>query len=228
MELMGEDLTRDNRGYFTSKTALDSETIERVSGEEKGPRIPDPMVFDLVRPLGAKRGETELNTLVPTPLTRKTQRVDDASDPLGLVRRSPDRQGIEWAPEIEYVLTDGLAFELELPMENISVEAYKVAGQATFGTLWNHRFIHGAQAIAQYNRDPRLWTTTWLYLAGLRIDKTWSIFGMFGPRFEHGNSIGGLNKELLSNVMLFADVTNRLVGGRRTLGRYSMVMQPCW
>lgn len=50
---------------------------------------------------------------------------------------------------------------------------------------------------------------------------------MFGPRFEYGNSIGGLNKELLSNVTLFADVTNRLVGGR-TLGRYSMVMQPCW
>jgi hypothetical protein len=51
--------------------------------------------------------------------------------------------------EIEYALTDGLAVELELPMENISVEAYKVAGQTTFGTLWNHRFIHGAQAIAQ-------------------------------------------------------------------------------
>lgn len=72
----------------------------RLNGcpERKGPRIPEPMVFDL---------------------------------------------------EIEYALTDGLAVELELPMENISVEAYKVAGQTTFGTLWNHRFIHGAQAIAQ-------------------------------------------------------------------------------
>lgn len=201
---------------LSSNESEKSETIERVSGEEKGPRIPDPMVFDLVRPLGAKRGEAEFNTLALIPLTRKTRRVDDASDPLGLVRRSPDRQGIEWAPEIEYVVTDGLAFELELPIENVSVEAYKAAGQATFGTLWNDRFIHGAQVIAQYNRDPRFWTTTWLYLAGFRIDKTWSIFGMFGPRFEHGSSISGLHKELLSNVTLFADVTNRLVVGVET------------
>jgi hypothetical protein len=33
------------------------QTIERASGEEKGPRIAEPMVFDLIRPLGAKRGE---------------------------------------------------------------------------------------------------------------------------------------------------------------------------
>lgn len=193
-----------------------SSTIERVSGEEKGPRIPDPMVFDLVRPLGAKRGEAEFNTLGVIPLTRKSRQVDDASDPLGLVRRSSDRRGVEWAPEIEYVLADGLAVEFELPMENISVEAYKVAGQATFGTLWHHRFIHGAQVIAQYNSDPRFWTTAWLYLAGFRIDKTWSVFGMFGPRFEHGSSLSGLHKELLSNVTLFADITNRMVAGVET------------
>lgn len=202
-----------NRVFAVDAPSL---TIERVSGEEKGPRIPEPMVFDLVRPLGAKRGEAEFNTLGVIPLTRKSRRVDDASDPLGLVRRSSDRRGVEWAPEIEYVLADGLAVEFELPMENISVEAYKVAGQATFGTLWQHHFIHGAQVIAQYNGDPRFWTTAWLYLAGFRIDKTWSVFGMFGPRFEHGSSLSGLHKELLSNVTLFADVTNRMVAGVET------------
>lgn len=190
-----------------------SDTIERVSGEAKGPRVPEPMVFDLVRPLGAKRGEGEINVLGLVPLRRKSRTVDDVPDPLGLVRRSPDTQGIEWAPEIEFALSDGLAFEFKLPLENTSVEAYKGAGQVTFGTLWNDRFIHGAQTILQYDREPRLWTTTWLYLAGLRMDDTWSLFGMFGPRFELGDAIGGANAELLGNVTLFADVTQRLVAG---------------
>lgn len=39
------------------------------------------------------------------------------------------------------------------------------------------------------------------------------LFGMIGPRFEHGNPIGGRNTEVLSNVTLFADITERLVGG---------------
>lgn len=212
---MGQDfLERPRNPVFTAD--IPPSTIERVSGEEKGPRIPEPMMFDLIRPLGAKRGEAEFNTLGRIPLTGKTRRVDGVSDPLGLVRRSPDRQGIEWAPEIEYVLTDGLAVEFELPLENLSVEAYKAAGQATFGTLWDHRFIHGAQVIAQYNIDPRFWTTTWLYLAGFRIDKTWSVLGMFGPRFEHGSSNGRFHKELLSNVTMFADVTNRVVAAVET------------
>lgn len=111
------------------------------------------------------------------------------------------------------MLTEGLAFELELPLENGFVEAYKAAGQATFGTLWDHRFIHGAQVIAQYDRQPGTWTTTWLYLAGARWNNLWSIFGMVGPRFEHGSSIGARHTEILGNVILFADITDRWVGG---------------
>lgn len=192
------------------------ETIERVSGEERGPRIPEPMVFDLVRPLGAKRGEGEVNMLGRVPLSRKARRVDNAPDPLGLVRRSPDRQGIEWAPEIEYTIRDGLAVEFELPLENGHLEAYKGAGQITFGTAFNHHFIHGAQAIVQYDLDPKVWTATWLYLAGVRLDKTWSLFGMFGPRHEIGAATGGRQVELLSNITVFADVTNRVVAGVET------------
>lgn len=215
-ESVDEDLMRKFRGGGIGRAESSVGTIERASGEEKGPRIPEPMVFDLVRPLGATRGEAEFNTLGLIPLVRKTRKVDDVADPLGLVRRSPDRQGIEWAPEFEFVLADGLAVELELPLENASVEAYKAAGQATFGTLWDHRFIHGAQVITQYDRQPRIWTTTWLYVAGFRFDQRWSLFGMIGPRFEHGNPIGGRNTEILSNVTLFADLTDRLVGGIET------------
>lgn len=215
-EIWGDNLTRKLQARRGLGGDEDSATIERVSGEEKGPRIPEPMVFDLVRPLGAKRGEAEFNTLGLIPLARKTRTVDDVSDPLGLVRRSEDTQGVEWAPELEFVLTEGLALEFELPMENVSVEAYKTAGQLSFGTLWDNRFIHGAQVIAQYDRQPGLWTTTWLYLAGFRFDETWSLFGMVGPRFEHGSQIGGRNVEMLANVTLFADITDRLVGGIET------------
>lgn len=36
---------------------------------------------------------------------------------------------------------------------------------------------------------------------------------MVGPRFEHGSPIGGRHTEILGNVTLFADITDRLVGG---------------
>ena len=64
---------------------------------QDGPDIPEPMVFDMIRPLTAKRGEVEVNTLV--------QR--DLSGPRGEV---------EWAPEIEMAVADGFAVELELPL----------------------------------------------------------------------------------------------------------------
>src|SRR5688572_24541264 len=59
--------------------------------------IPEPLAFDLVRGLGAARGELEVNTL-------------------GVV--SLRRPGIHWAPEVEYAFLDGHAFELELPFAN--------------------------------------------------------------------------------------------------------------
>lgn len=191
-------------------------TIERVSGEDKGPRIPEPMVFDLIRPLGAKGGEREVNVLGLAPLRHKSKQVDNVADPLGLVRRSPDREGLEWAPEIEYAVCDGVGLEFEVPMENAHLEAYKAAGQITFGTGLNHRFIHGAQAILQYGRDAGLWTTTLLYLAGVRFDETWSVFGIFGSRAEIIGPVSNKAVELLSNVTLFADVTDRIVAGIET------------
>ncbi len=188
-------------------------TIERVSGEEQGPRIAEPMVFDLVRPLGAKRGEGEVNVLGMVPLRSASRRTNGTPDPLGLVRRSPDRQGLEWAPEIEYAVCDGVALEFELPLENGRLEAYKTAGQVTFGTAFDHRFIHGAQAIVQYDRHPSLWTTTVLYLAGYRFNETWSVFGMVGSRAEVSGQVPRKEIELLSNATLFADLTGRLVAG---------------
>jgi|688.fasta_scaffold151460_4 hypothetical protein len=106
---------------------------EELYDGDDSPRIPEPMVFDLVRPLGAKRGEAEVNTLAVIPLNRNMGRV-------------------EWAPEVEFAIADGLAFEFELPFEEWSLKSYKTAGQITFGKAFNDSFIHGAQGILQGNR----------------------------------------------------------------------------
>ncbi len=219
-QVMAETPSRrplDSRGCPSSMAAdQSSQTIERVSGEARGPRIAEPMVFDLIRPLGAKRGEGEVNVLGLIPLAQESRRMNGAQDPLGLIRRSPDRETIEWAPEIEYAVCDGVALEFEVPMENSHLEAYKGAGQITFGTALNHRFIHGAQAIIQYGRDSSVWTTTGLYLAGFRFNDTWSVFGMVGGRGEILGSVPNKEAEFLANVTLFADVTDRMVAGIET------------
>ncbi len=75
--------------------------------------IPEPMVFDLVRGLGAVQGEAEVNVLGVFPL------------------RTSDPHGVEWAPGIEAAVLDGFALEFELPLEDTHLEAVKFAAQYT-------------------------------------------------------------------------------------------------
>ncbi len=86
------------------------------------PRLPEPMVFDLVLPLGASKNEFEVNTLF---------QYDFAND------------SVELNPEFEYAYADGYGIELELPMKNTAIDAYKLALQGTFNFLNNRKFIHG-------------------------------------------------------------------------------------
>lgn len=186
-----------------------------VEGRE--PRIPEPMVFDLVRPLGALRGELEVNVLGLVPLNRARGGTAALPDPLGMVPRSPDRRGIEWAPEIEYAVWDGFAVEFELPFEERHLEAYKAAAQLTFGTAFNDTFIHGMQVIVQYDIDPRITHPTFLYIAGWRIDEVWSTLLMVGFRseIESRRDVAERTEKLL-NWSLFADVTDYMSLGLET------------
>jgi hypothetical protein len=124
--------------------------------------MPEPMVFDLVRPLGAKRGELEVNTL----LVQSTQR----GAPLA------------WAPEIEWAFRDGLAIEGELPLENGQLKTYKVALQGTLRSNANGPFQHGWQMIGQRVRANDSWSADALYLAGYRLRPTITLFTMSGVR----------------------------------------------
>lgn len=97
------------------------------------PRIPEPLVFDLIRPLGAEKGELEVNSLF---------RIAPSDQP----RR------LQWAPEVEYAFAEGYGIEFELPLENAGVASYKGAIQGTLPGPWKRRFIHGWQAIGETAR----------------------------------------------------------------------------
>ena len=95
----------------------DSHARERRSSraQDGAPGIPEPMVFDLVRPLGGKKGELEANVLGLIPLRRRAGAIDQVPDPLGLVPQSRRSAAIELSPEIEYAVRDGVALELRCP-----------------------------------------------------------------------------------------------------------------
>jgi hypothetical protein len=167
---------------------------EELYDGDDAPRIPEPMVFDLVRPLGAQRGEAEINTLAIIPLNRR----------LGVA---------EWAPEVEVAIAEGVAIEFELPFEEWSLKAYKTAAQVTFGRGFNDSFIHGAQGILLYDRETSRWSPTLLYLAGFQFDENWSALAMAGLRTEFEGDDRGNRTEKLFNFSLF-----RHVGDYTTLG----------
>lgn len=153
------------------------------------PHIPEPMVFDLVRPLGVKRGELEMNTLSQYQIAGGH---------------------VEWAPEIEYAILDGLAVELELPFNNTTLEDYKFAIQ---GTLTDHdpHFAHGWQLIGKYLRHEEHFSADFLYISGYRFGSRWATLNMFGLR---GNELGERNKLLgLVNLNLFYNVNDNLAFG---------------
>ncbi|MFK4870464.1 hypothetical protein [Novosphingobium sp. ZW T3_23] len=150
------------------------------------PDVPEPMVFDMVRPLGAKAGELEVNTLAQTRLS------------------GPDRT-VEWAPEIELAVADGFAVELELPFEGKRVTDYKVGLQGTFGTLAEGRGVHGVQYLGLYNRENARWESSALYLLGFRFDERWSMMAMAGlGDVSSGRDGGG---RLLLNHSTFYDLS---------------------
>lgn len=185
------------QGYRFSTNWPEQFGAEELYDGDDVPRIPEPMFFDLVRPLGAIRGEAEINTLAMIPLNRNMGRP-------------------EWAPEVEFAIADGLAFEFELPFEEWSLMSYKTAAQITFGKGFNDKFIHGAQGILVYDKAIGNWSPTVLYLAGIQIDETWSALAMAGLRTELGGEDRVGRTQRLLNVSLFRHVSDYTTLGIET------------
>lgn len=183
---------------------------EDAASEDDQPRIPEPMVFDLMRPLGAHQGELEVNVLGLFPIASRGEG-GGVPDALGL-----PGEGVEWAPEVEYAVLDGFTLELELPFENTTVAAYKGGAQWTFGKAFGNSFIHGAQFIVQYDRQPANWLPTLTYVAGMRFSRTWSVLGMFGFRGVTNPEHPGDELEGIMNISVFADVAPHITLGVET------------
>jgi len=187
---------------------------DRSASEPHPVRIPEPLLFDLVRPLGPTRGDFEFNTLAIFPWSARTNRAGD--DPFGPGPTTKDRGQIEWAPEVEIALSDRFAIEFELPFEGTRLEELKVGLQWTFGTAFNNHFIHGMQVLIEPTPQFETWSSTLLYVGGLRFDETWSTLVMFGGRMDLEGPDNIETFERLFNVSLFADVNEWLTVGLET------------
>lgn len=175
------------------------ESDPRVPGLFPGsaPHIPEPLMFDLVRGLGARRGELEVNTLLVVPV--------------GAVPY--------WAPEVEWAFADGAAIELELPIHGTKLEAIKFASQLTLPSRRPHsrftqaRFIQGVQTIMEMPLHGPPLELSALYLAGLRVNPILSFGLMVGPRvhIQPEDPVA-----LLHNLSVFADVGERATVGLET------------
>ncbi|WP_437224356.1 hypothetical protein SH661x_003594 [Planctomicrobium sp. SH661] len=175
------------------------------------PLIPEPMIFDLVRPLGEHRGAAEVNILSLFPLGGR--RTLEYVDPLGIVHVSEDRGHIEWAPEYEVAIRDGLAIEFEFPFESGTLEALKTAVQWTIGTALEEHYIHGVQVIVEPTVDFQNWNLVALYLGGYRFNETWSTLMMIGGRAVTGPNVRHDEREFLFNYSVFANVSDHITTG---------------
>lgn len=128
--------------------------------------IPEPMVFDLVRRLNSQKGEYELNALGFQSGKHRFDRYD-------------------FNPEFEYAFMDGFAGELELPLKDHDIHAYKGALQYHFGEDRFH-IHHGVQFIVENLRYENVNELSPLYIQAGRYDFHHSYLVMIGNRFHQG------------------------------------------
>lgn len=186
------------------------------AGQDHRAVVPEPMVFDLVRPLGVRKGELEINVLAIHPLTRRRTGSTRAGDELGLTPLSRDRRQTEWAPEIEWAPFDDFAVEFELPFEGSKLEEIKLALQWTFDSPIEDRYMHGFQGLMERTLDTNTTAWTGLYLGAYRFNDRWSMLGMTGLSHETGPGVGGIGgdrTQILNNLNLFYDVNEHWVLG---------------
>lgn len=153
-------------------------------------RIPEPMVYDLVRPLGVRQGDMEINALGDY---------------------NPYTGDMNWAPELEYGLADDLAIEIELPFENASHERYKVAIQQTLNIDEVQGMANGWQVFVDVNKHTKAMSADATYIHALKWADQWSSLSMLGLRVHDINRSAQV--DYLLNNTVFYDVSPRLTLG---------------
>lgn len=179
---------------FCAVSALAASSAALASATENHyPDIPEPMVFDMIRPLGSAKGELETNVLVLAPL-------------------SGPHRGVEWAPEIEYAFADGYAIEFELPFVNSRLSELKLGLQAAFGTLNQGNSAHGVQYLGIYDRETREYSSTLAYMFGHRFSERVSTMSMVGIG-DVRPGVAGAKPSLIVNQAAFLDTATSTVIG---------------
>jgi hypothetical protein len=183
-------------GTLVAVAEVEPRGAEDAAASDNALLIPEPLRFDLVRPMLPDAWELEANVLVEVPL------------------RTDGEGRVEWAPEVEVALPGGIALELELPIEDTTVQAVKGAAQITVGRI-GASTVHGAQLIVEGGTSGLEWEVSPLFLLGHRLDATWSVLGMAGFRLTtrpEDHAIG----EVLFNPTVFADLSRHASTGVET------------
>lgn len=164
-----------------------------AEAETEYPDVPEPMVFDMMRPLGAKRGQMEANTLAATSLS------------------GSDRT-IQWAPEVEYALADGFAIEGELPFEDGRLTELKLGLQAAFGTLNGGSSAHGVQYLGIYDRHVRYYRSSFAYMFVHRYNPRWSSVSMAGLGDISVSGGRGRNTAIVNHSFFYDSTEGQILG----------------
>ncbi len=189
----------------------EGESDPRVAGLFPGsiPHIPEPLVFDLVRGLGARAGELEANVLALF---------------------QPDRLNVLWAPEIEWAFLDGHAVELELPMVEDELDALKIALQ---GTLPSQRstLAHGWQVFGESSTDGDHAAVVGTYLLGHRFHRRFSALGMLGGKLELDGPDPDRGAAIVNGSLFYEPAESQTFGIESNLaagsgGRWSLRVTP--
>lgn len=153
--------------------------------------IPEPLVFDLVRHLDAKKGEAEFNTLF-------------------IQEQSSRFSQLQYSPEFEYAPIDRLAFEVELPMRpGLRVDGWKAAVQWTIGCVDKELFQHGIQGMVKREFETSSYQYTPMYIVASRFAKRWSTVLMFGAQLTDG-AHEKLSSRFMNNLSMFYDYNDQV------------------
>jgi hypothetical protein len=127
---------------FYSVKLDDAFALDSIDEIDSG--MHEPLFIDLVRPIDSKKGQLEVNSLCY------------------------GKSKIACSPEIEYVVEDGLGFELELPINyNGQLESIKTAVQKRLNSDYiSKRYDHGFQVIGEKNLHGNGSSLTLFYISG--------------------------------------------------------------
>lgn len=171
---------RDNDGRLdpgeTDPRRADTDEDGVHDGDDLAPahlEIPEPMIFDLVRGLGARAGEAEVNVLV--------------------LSGAPEHpEVLRYAPEVEVAFAHGFGVEFELPFEGTELHAVKGAIQGRIAREHGGRWMHGFQVIGEYLLGSEALDGHVLWIVSGLCTPTLAFGGMLGGRVvTNGNEVEG-------------------------------------